>query len=263
PPVLGSTPPVLGSTPPVLGSTPLVRGDLVVVTAGAEAGLQALDRLTGEPRWQADTPGGDGAPVLGVTAAGLPLIVASGAAGASGHDPGSGLTLWQASWPASGIVAPKAVPLGRGRLLLGGGPAGVRAYDVQWQIGTAGLIAALLWRTTQLRPALSVGVEADGFVYGLDDGRLVCIDAATGYRRWQGARYGHGRILRAGSELLVQAEDGTVAIVVPSAEGSHERLRFRALHTRRGWAEPLLHDRWLLVRDDDEAALWELPAAVE
>jgi outer membrane protein assembly factor BamB len=241
-----------------LWATPLLLADVVVVTAGMGQPLQAFDRLTGAPRWQADTPGGDGAPVL-VSTAGLPLVVVGGQAGASGHEPGSGISLWQVSWPASSTVAPKPVPLPRGRVLLGGGSAGIRAFEVKRLLGSSGFTASLLWRAPQLRTSLSAVVGADGSLYGLDDGRLVCVDSATGFRRWQATRYGQGRVLLAGALLLVQSEDGTVALVARSAEAFQERMRFRALETQRAWAEPLLHDRWLLVRGPDQAALWELP----
>ena len=239
-----------------LWTSPLLVGDLVVTAA--PGGLRAFDRQSGRPRWQSDRAAGDAALVL-ARAAGMDLIVASGGSGASGHDPRTGVVLWRASWPPSEVVAPVAQPLGGGRILLGGGPSGMRVFDVQAHVGAGGLIAALLWRSPHLRPTLSGVVAADGFLYGLDDGRLVCIDAATGFRRWQGARYGHGRLLVTGTHLLVQSEDGDIAFVARDPEAFRERWRFHALDTRRGWAPPTLRGRWLLVRGDGEAALWELP----
>ena len=55
--------------------------------------------------------------------------------------------------------------------------------------------------------------KGDGFAYGLDDGILVCLDLATGARKWKGGRYGHGQVLRVDDLLLVQAEAGDVVLV--------------------------------------------------
>ena len=63
----------------------------------------------------------------------------------------------------------------------------------------------------------------------------------------------------AGTHLLVQSEDGDIALVARDPEAFGETWRFHALDTRRGWAPPTLQGRWLLVRGDGEAALWELP----
>jgi len=33
---------------------------------------------------------------------------------------------------------------------------------------------------------------SDGFVYGLDESILACLDAATDELKWKGGRYGYG-----------------------------------------------------------------------
>ena len=43
----------------------------------------------------------------------------------------------------------------------------------------------------------------DGFAYGLDEGRLACLEVATGKRRWKGTNYGYGQNLRVGDHILV------------------------------------------------------------
>jgi outer membrane protein assembly factor BamB len=106
---------------------------------------------------------------------------------------------------------------------------------------------------------LSCVVEAKGYLYGLDDGRLVCLEATTGFRRWRGAWYGHGQVLLAEGLLIVQSEDGYISLVAAEPTDFVEKLRFYAVDTERGWATPVRHGRWLLVRGNSEAVLWELP----
>jgi outer membrane protein assembly factor BamB len=95
-------------------------------------------------------------------------------------------------------------------------------------------------------------------VYGLDDGVLTCIDPASGDRVWKDGRYGHGQLILAGGLLLVQTEEGEIVLIDPSPEGLRELTRFGAL-SGKTWNAPALAGSLLLVRNDQEAAAYELP----
>ncbi len=125
--------------------------------------------------------------------------------------------------------------------------------------GADGTIApSIVWESIRLKPKFSNPVLAGGFVYGLDDGVLVCLDAATGERRWKAGRYGHGQTLLAGDVLLVTTEDGEVVLVEPSPEAHRELARLQVFDGKT-WNPPALAAPYLLVRNDREAALYELP----
>jgi outer membrane protein assembly factor BamB len=95
-------------------------------------------------------------------------------------------------------------------------------------------------------------------MYGLDDGVLVCLDLTDGERRWKGGRYGHGQTLLVGDVLLLQAEDGEVVMVAAEPDAHRELGRFPAL-TGKTWNHPTLAGSHLIVRNDHEAACYELP----
>jgi outer membrane protein assembly factor BamB len=97
-----------------------------------------------------------------------------------------------------------------------------------------------------------------GFLYGLDDGVLTCLDPASGERRWKGGRYGHGQLLLVEDLLLVQTEEGEVVLLEPSPEAPRELTRFAALDGKT-WNPPALAGSLLVVRNDREAAVYELP----
>ena len=99
-----------------------------------------------------------------------------------------------------------------------------------------------------------------GYVFGLDDGVLVCLDPATGERRWKSGRYGHGQVLLVGELLLVQAENGDIALVEATPDEHRELTRFSPLSDKT-WNHPALAGRRLLVRNHREAAAFELPLA--
>ena len=53
----------------------------------------------------------------------------------------------------------------------------------------------------------------DGFVYGLDEGILACLDLKTGRIKWKGGHYEYGQVLLLENVLLVIAENGDLALV--------------------------------------------------
>ena len=101
-------------------------------------------------------------------------------------------------------------------------------------------------------------VQRDGFVYGLDDGILACVDVETGRRRWKGGRYGHGQVLLVGELLLVTTESGEVVLVDAVPEELREVTRF-SVFDHKSWNPPALAGRYLLLRTDREAACFRLP----
>jgi outer membrane protein assembly factor BamB len=103
-------------------------------------------------------------------------------------------------------------------------------------------------------------IYLDGFFYGLDDGIMVCLDAASGEQKWKEGRYGHGQEILAGNLLLISAESGEVILLDPNPQASRELTRFSALNGKT-WNPPALAGRYLLVRNDKEAACYRLPLA--
>jgi outer membrane protein assembly factor BamB len=240
-------------------SSPLAVDDLVIVSAGGSNGrsLVAYHRESGEPVWRAgdDLPSYS-SPVV-ATLAGLRQIVVLNQSVAAGHDLTTGRILWEHSWPRHqpSVAAPLILP-GNRVLLSSGYGYGSRLLGIS--AGEAGLRESLLWGTPRLKAKFTNLVAHEGFVYGLDDGVLVCLDPADGERRWKSGRYGHGQAILAGKLLLVQTEDGDIVLVEPRPDEHRELTRFTAF-SQKTWNPPALAGRLLLVRNDVEAACYELP----
>ena len=101
------------------------------------------------------------------------------------------------------------------------------------------------------------GVIRDGYMYGLSDGILECIEIESGDRIWKRGRYGHGQLLLVGDVLIVQAEDGRVLLVRADPEG-HEELG--EIHALEGlsWNTLCLVGPYLVVRNGEVAVCYEL-----
>lgn len=253
-----------GATLPDWGKSgsPLIVDDLIVVSAGGPNGysLVAYHKDTGKLAWHAgDDKSSYASPML-ATLAGRRQIVMVNADSVTGHDPQSGKVLWRYSWPGNMPKVPQPVQVADDRLFISAG------YGLGCQILTIkgdgdARSATPLWPqdNKQLKPKFTNVVVRDGFVYGLDDGiAMVCLELATGKRKWKAGRYGHGQLLLVGDVILVQAEDGRVALVEANPQQHRELTQFPALADKT-WNNPVLSGRYLLVRNGIEAACYELP----
>ncbi len=247
---------------PVYGtaSSPLVIEDRVVVSAGGpdNRSLVAYQRDTGEWLWGGGSnPAGYSSPIL-TTLAGMPQILIFNHAALVAHSPMDGRVLWEHPWPEGTEKVSQPVSLPDDRIFLSSG-YGVGGKLIQVEAAPDGrLLARLIWETRRLKAKFTNVVHRDGFLYGLDDGVLVCLDLADGERRWKGGRYGHGQVILVNDLLLVQGEEGEVLLVEAVPEGHHEIGRLPAL-VGKTWNHPALAGRYLLVRNDHEAACYELP----
>jgi outer membrane protein assembly factor BamB len=263
-------------------ASPLIVDDLVVVPGGGPAGdaraLAAFKAASGEHVWDAFVPVNWVLPVPpGVTdqisysspalatIAGVRQILIVNEASASGHDPSTGAMLWSHPWPGNSsqnASSSQAVPLPGDRVLLSKGYGG-GAELLQFAAGSGGGLEKLsLWSNHQVLETKLTNVSIiAGHIYGLSNGYLECVELATGRKTWRKSRkanYGHGQILGVGGLILVQAEDGRVALVEANPREHVELGSIQAL-TEKTWNNLCLYGHKLLVRNAVEAACYELP----
>jgi outer membrane protein assembly factor BamB len=242
--------------------SPLVAGGRVIVSAGGRDGrsLVAYDAVTGELAWAAGNDASSYASPVLATLAGRSQVLIFNEASVAAHDPETGALLWSHEWPGQQPNVAPPLPLTANRVLFSSG-YGVGSKVFEIAAGPDGALgASLVWESPRLKSKFANLLLRDGSVYGLDDGVFTCLDAATGERRWKEGRYGHGQLLMVDDVLLVQTEDGELVLVEPSPSGLSELSRFAALDGKT-WNPPALAGRTLLVRNDLEAAAYELPAA--
>ena len=252
-----------------MSGSPLVYDNLVVVSAGRMNGgsLVAYDRHTGEDVWSGgNDPAGYSSPLL-TTLAGVRQILTFNYGSVSAHQPFTGKILWRHLWPSSTECVAQPVPLPRNRVFVSSGYGiGCKLFQIQRDEKSnpdgiedlSNLRASLVWETPRLKAKFTNVVYRDGYIYGLDDGVLVCLDVDNGQRKWKRGRYGHGQVILVDDLLLVQTESGDVVLVEANPNAHHELTRFPALDSKT-WNSPALAGSYLLVRNDREAACYDLP----
>ena len=241
-------------------TSPLIYDEFVVVSGGMTNGstLLAYHIEDGSPAWRAGTDKASfSSPVL-ATLAGKRQIVSVNAGSASGHDPATGAVLWEYVWPGEWPKCVQPIILPPENIFLS---ASFNAGCMLLQINAGAdgkLSVAEKWKNRNMKSEFSNIVAREGFAYGLDDGILACIDLASGQRKWKEGRYGHGQVLLINDLLLVQTENGPVALVEANPACFRELAQIPALSAKT-WNVPAVGGGCLLVRNDLEAACYKLP----
>ena len=229
------------------------------MSAGGPNGrsLVAYDAASGQPVWAGGKDRASYSSPRLFEVAGRPQVVVFNARSLAGHDPETGALLWEQEWAFGPNVAPPVLLPGDRILVSIGYGVGSKVYHIA-PGPDASLESRLEWESTRLKSKFANLVVYEGYVYGLDDGVMVCLDPATGERRWKGGRYGHGQLLLVEDLLLVQAEEGEIVLLEPSPDAPRELTRFTALEGKT-WNPPALAGALLVVRNEREAAVYELP----
>jgi outer membrane protein assembly factor BamB len=245
-----------------VSSSPLVLGDRVVVAPRGVGGvsLLAVSAVTGHEIWRGGTASAHYSSPRLETLLGVPQILTFTGAAAAGHDPGTGALLWEQPWRGGHphVADPRVVRTNQ-VLISSGYGTGSRLVEVRRTAdGQGWLPPEEVWRSMRLKSKFANVLLKDGFVYGLDDGKLVCLDLENGERRWEGERYGHGQLLLVDDVILLTTEQGEVVQVGATPEAFRERHRFAALEGKT-WNPPALAGNILVVRNDREATAFRLP----
>ena len=243
-----------------MSGSPLILDDKVIVSPGGqnEQSLMAYHRETGAIIWGGGrVRAGHSSPSL-VSIAGMDQVIIFNNGQIAGHNPISGKLLWEYPW-YGGMTQHVAqpIPLPDDRIFVSTG-YGIGCELIQIAKNSQDeFTAERIWKSPRLKAKFANMVHKDGYIYGLDDGVLVCLDLADGQRKWKRGRYGHGQLILVNDLLLIQTESGDVVLVDASPIEHNERASFPALSSHT-WNSPTLAAPYLLVRNDREAACYEL-----
>ncbi|HEX5272836.1 MAG TPA: PQQ-binding-like beta-propeller repeat protein [Gemmataceae bacterium] len=250
------------------GSPLVLDGGRVIVAPGAQSaaakgrGLIAYDLDSGHEVWASGTRRGSYSSPTRATLGGLEQILVLGGEGLTGYRADDGQELWHFPWvpmPPEGINASQPLVLDDDRVLISSGydmgsaMLHVKESGGRWE-------AEPVWQNAAMRCKFSSPVYRDGFLYGLDEGILTCLDAKTGKRRWKDGRYGHGQMLLTGDRIVILSERGDLVLVAATPDGHRELGKVHVLDGDKTWNPPALVNNYAFVRNHLWMACLELPA---
>lgn len=141
-----------------------------------------------------------------------------------GHDPATGSQLWKFPYIAGDYInVAQPIVFDKDRVLISSGyGTGTAMLQISRQDDTWSVEE--IWTTKRLRSKFSSPILYDGYIYGLDEGIMVCINPEDGSRLWKGrreglrGRYGHGQMLLVEKHILVLTESGELVLIEPSPQ---------------------------------------------
>lgn len=262
-----------------LCSAPLVIHEQVIVEVGGPEGdgLVSVHRDTGDVLWErpgvarlrepgAKNRAGYSSPVL-VTIDGVEQVLIFDGEGLRSHVPETGEQLWFSPFRNdAGVSVAQPIVFDDGRIFL------AMSYGVGCKMirvsrdGERWRDPETLWENLHMKCKFTSPVLHEGFLYGLDEGILVCLDPETGRRRWKGGsegtrgRFYHGQILLTNGQILALTERGDLVLVEAAPDAYHEVASRNVLDTRKVWNPLILSRGRVYVRSHEEMAAFDLAA---
>lgn len=258
-------------------ASPLLVGNLIYVNSNGGPGhLMALDKRDGATVWSNLSDTLTHATPVHATIHGVGQIVFLTRSGLVSVLPETGRLLWRlrfspsatstaASPSVSGEYVYASAAYGSGTWIarVTNGQGVFDAAEVNHQIGTA---YQAHWATP---------IAHDGFFYAVPapntgQGRLACLEAATGRNRWAQTVVGssgisYGSVIKAANTLVVLTEAGELVLVEPNPDAYTEIARSKIL-SLYCWNRPVLSGGRIYARnsavDSEVVALDVSPAQV-
>ena len=241
--------------------SPLVTKTAVIITVGgAGHALVAYDRMTGRTLWAAGSDGVHWSSPMRMGFLGKNPQIVTFNDTVAGHDEETGKVLWQYRWRGGHPHVTPPVAIGVDTFLVSSG-YGTGSELVRLSVDGERWRATRVWKSIRLKSKFANIIRQGDFLYGLDDGALVCLDLRTQQLRWKGDRYGHGQMILVGDLILLEAESGDIALIEPTPDEPRELSRFKVFRGKT-WNPPALAGDLLVMRNDREAVCLRLPTMV-
>jgi len=224
--------------------SPLVVQNVVIVHAGGDALVLALDRKTGHLAWKSGPGAGaaESSPVP-YDAGGKPGVVMLTPKVALGLNAVNGDELWRYPWKGGGYTIPTPL-VHADRVLLSVFPRD--GLSLMLQLTSGGPKEA--WKTSGMGLLFHSGVLVDGHVYGpysnsgeADTTLLQCVSWDTGEVKWTHAGFGFSPLVAADGKLILMTDDGELVVAEASPKAYEELARAKVFPSKsKSWVCPVL-----------------------
>jgi len=238
--------------PWLISESPLVDGNRVIVSPGGRnAGIVALDKMTGATLWTSTELSDEAAYASPIVAdvQGVRTIMTYTADAGVGVRASDGKLMWRHR-PAANNTANIATPVffdnkvfyasayGTGGVLLG-----LRAENGEVR-------AQEIYMTREMQNHHGGVVLVNGYLFGYNNAILTCLEFATGKMMWRNRSVGKGSLTAADGHLYILGEDHVVGLVEATASGYREKGRFEIRDLGLpAWSHPVVSNGRLYIRN--------------
>jgi outer membrane protein assembly factor BamB len=230
-------------------ASPLLVGDLIYVNSnGGSRHLMALNKVDGQTVWSNLTDGLTHATPIHAAIHGVPQIIFLTRSGLVSVLPDTGALLWRLEFsPSSTSTAASPSVAGEYVYASAAYGSGTWIARVEKNGNTFSATELIRQQGTSYQAHWSTPVAHEGFFYTVPapnsgQGRLGCLEAATGTNRWAqtvvgSAEISYGSVIRAANTLIVLTEAGELVLVEtnPLAYTETDKLKILSLYC---WNRP-------------------------
>jgi len=245
----------------LISESPLVDGSNLIVTPGGEnAGIVALDRLTGETVWVtkelSDAAGYSSC--IAVDVQGIRTIMTITAGAGVGVRAGDGKLMWRYEKVAN-RVANIATPVFFDDKVFYTSDYGTGCALLQLKAENGMVKAEEIYFNQNMKNHHGGVVLVDGYLYGFSSAILTCIDFNSGILRWQDRSVGKGCLTYADGHLYLMSETNLVALAEANPDKYVEKGRFEiADQGIQSWAHPVVCDGKLYIRNQGTLTVYDI-----
>ena len=221
----------------------LIVDDMVVFNAGTLG--MAFKKATGEAVWQSgDELTGYATPVP-FTADGKKCLALFIPKFLVGVEAATGKKLWEFQWKTKHDVnAADPIIDGDKIFITSGYKQGCALVKID------GDKAQSVWVNHNMHSQMSGPVLLDGYVYGIDDKQLACVEMKSGDLKWTSPVSAKGSLMASDGKLIVLSEQGKLIIAEASPEG-FKKISSAEILDGKCWTMPVMSDGKIYARDED------------
>lgn len=255
-----------GGTNPhwLLSESPLIDGNNVIVSPGGrDAGMVALDKMTGKTVWTTKGLSDQAAYASAIiaTIGGVPTIMNFTANAAVGVRASDGKLMWRHA-AAANDTANIATPVLAGDKVFFSSAYGAGGALLGLQAARGEVRAQEIYHTRDMQNHHGGMVLLNGYLYGYHNSILACLELATGNTMWRSRSVGKGSLVAADGHLYIVGENRDVALVEASSQGFKEKGRFQLSdESAPTWAHPVVAGGRLYIRNQGTLAAYDIRAS--
>ena len=249
--------------PWLISESPLIEGNNVIVTPGGRnAGVAALDKVSGKTVWtskELSDEAGYASVVAGDVQGVRTLMTLTSAAGV-GVRASDGKLMWRYPRVANG-TANIATPVFHDNKVFYTSNYGVGGALLGLTAQAGSVQSSEIYFTREMQNHHGGVVLVNGYLYGFNNSILAALEFATGKLMWRHRSVGKGSLIYADGHLVILSEDNVVGLAEATPSAYKEKGRFPiADQGWPSWAHPVVAGGRLFIRNQGTLASYDVHA---
>lgn len=247
----------------LISESPLVDGNRLIVSPGdRDAGIVALDKMTGQTIWKATGLGSEAAYSSCIVAdvGGVRTIMNFTSSAAVGVRASDGKVMWQYS-KVSNDTANCTTPVFSDNKVFFSSAYGTGGALLSLSAQGGEVKQQEVYFTKDMMNHHGGMVLVNGYLYGFSNSALTCLEFATGKKMWVNRSVGKGSLTYADGMLFLLGEDQVVGLADASPNGYSEKGRFTIADLgKNSWAHPVVAGGKLYIRNQNTLTCYDVKA---